>query len=173
MPIFGPPRYGPHLFGTGGVSDDFGDLAYEITRMRGGRPFVTVEHIALDGSITDISRYYSSGGNITREKERAPDEIQAGDFDITLFNHDNKFSEYKVGSLFYNTQYHGSKIRISVGFISPSGPTESQIICTGYIDELKPVANTMLALVIVVLLLSNNGFFAQLEKDVTAKAQAS
>lgn len=40
----------------------------------------------------------------------------------------------------------------------------------GYIDELKPVANTMLALVIVVLLLSNNGFFAQLQKDVTAKA---
>ena len=39
----------------------------------------------------------------------------------------------------------------------------------GYIDELKPVANTMLALVIVVLLLSNNGFFAQLQKDVTAK----
>jgi hypothetical protein len=40
----------------------------------------------------------------------------------------------------------------------------------GYIDELKPVANTMLALVIAVLLLSNNGFFAQLQKDVTAKA---
>jgi hypothetical protein len=40
----------------------------------------------------------------------------------------------------------------------------------GYIDELKPVANTMLALVIVVLLLSNNGFFAQLQQDVTAKA---
>jgi hypothetical protein len=40
----------------------------------------------------------------------------------------------------------------------------------GYVDELKPVANTMLALVIVVLLLSNNGFFAQLQKDITAKA---
>jgi len=40
----------------------------------------------------------------------------------------------------------------------------------GYIDELKPVANTMLALVIVVLLLSNNGFFAQLQQDITAKA---
>jgi len=39
----------------------------------------------------------------------------------------------------------------------------------GYIDELKPVANTMLALVIAVMLLSNNGFFAQLQKDVTAK----
>lgn len=41
----------------------------------------------------------------------------------------------------------------------------------GYIDELKPVANTMLALVIVVLLLSNNGFFAQLQKDITAQAE--
>ena len=40
----------------------------------------------------------------------------------------------------------------------------------GYIDELKSVSNTMLALVIAVLLLSNNGFFAQLEKDVTTKA---
>jgi hypothetical protein len=39
----------------------------------------------------------------------------------------------------------------------------------GYIDELKPAANTMLALVIAVLLLSNNGFFVQLEKDITAK----
>lgn len=43
----------------------------------------------------------------------------------------------------------------------------------GYVDELKPVANTMLALVIAVLLLSNNGFFAQLQKDVTGKASAA
>ncbi|MGI0084606.1 MAG: hypothetical protein ACREBQ_05945 [Nitrososphaerales archaeon] len=40
----------------------------------------------------------------------------------------------------------------------------------GYIDELKSVSNIMLALVIAVLLLSNNGFFAQLQKDVIAKA---
>lgn len=40
----------------------------------------------------------------------------------------------------------------------------------GYVDELKPIANSMLALVIIVLLLSSNGFFAQLEKDITAKA---
>jgi hypothetical protein len=39
----------------------------------------------------------------------------------------------------------------------------------GYIDELKPVANTMIGLIIVVLLLSNNGFFANLEKEVLAK----
>jgi hypothetical protein len=43
----------------------------------------------------------------------------------------------------------------------------------GYVDELKPVANTMLALVIVVLLLSNNGFFAQLQKDITTKPSAT
>lgn len=43
----------------------------------------------------------------------------------------------------------------------------------GYIDELKPIANTMIALVIVVLLLSNNGFFAQLQQDITSTAKAS
>jgi len=43
----------------------------------------------------------------------------------------------------------------------------------GYIDELKPVANTMIGLVIVVLLLSNNGFFANLEKEVLQPPQAA
>lgn len=43
----------------------------------------------------------------------------------------------------------------------------------GYVDELKPIANTMLALVIVVLLLSNNGFFAQLQSDVTSSSQST
>ena len=33
----------------------------------------------------------------------------------------------------------------------------------GYIDELKPLSNAFLALVVIVLLLSNGGFFQQLQ----------
>jgi len=40
----------------------------------------------------------------------------------------------------------------------------------GYIEDLKPIANSMLALIIVVLLLSNRGFFANLQRDITAQA---
>jgi len=34
----------------------------------------------------------------------------------------------------------------------------------GYIEDLKPVSRAFLVLVIIVLFLSNNGFFAQLQK---------
>ena len=34
----------------------------------------------------------------------------------------------------------------------------------GYIEDLKPFSRAFLALVIIVLFLSNNGFFAQLQK---------
>jgi hypothetical protein len=43
----------------------------------------------------------------------------------------------------------------------------------GYVQELKPIANTMLALVILVLLLSNGGFFAQLKTAVSQQPPAS
>jgi hypothetical protein len=33
----------------------------------------------------------------------------------------------------------------------------------GYIDELKPIANSFLVLVVIVLLLSNGGFFTKLQ----------
>lgn len=42
----------------------------------------------------------------------------------------------------------------------------------GYVSELKPFANAMLALVIVVLLLSNKGFFAQLQNAIQSPANA-
>jgi hypothetical protein len=43
----------------------------------------------------------------------------------------------------------------------------------GYIPQLKPVANSMLGLVILVLLLSNGGFFADLKQAVSQKAPSS
>jgi hypothetical protein len=136
MPLYGPPLYGPNLYGTGGTVDTLQGFLNEMGKLRDSTPFVRVEHIAVNGTITDISGYYSAGGNITREKERAPDEIQAGDFDLTLFNHDDYFSEYKAGSLFYGVQYHFSQIRISVGFVLKTGATVVKPICYGYIDEL-------------------------------------
>jgi len=137
MTVYGTPRYGPHLYGTGGNSDVFGDITYELSRKLDSCPVLKIEHVSLDGTVTDITKYYDTGGSITREKERAPDEIQAGDFDLTLFNHDDKFSEFKPASMFYGTQYHLSQIKISVAFKSPSGMTEYYPICTGYIDELN------------------------------------
>jgi len=137
MPLYGPPQYGPELYGTGGSVDALQDFLNEMGKKRDSTPRVVVEHIDMTGVVTDISRYYESGGNITREKERAPDEIQAGDFDLTLFNHDDKFSEYKVGSLFYGAQYHFSRIRISAGFLLPNGSVVTMPMCLGYIDELN------------------------------------
>lgn len=42
----------------------------------------------------------------------------------------------------------------------------------GYVDTLRPVANTMLALVILVLLISNRGFFAQLQQSISETPKA-
>ena len=39
----------------------------------------------------------------------------------------------------------------------------------GYAEPLKPVANSMLALLILVLFLSNGGFFAKLKEAVSQK----
>jgi hypothetical protein len=137
MTIYGPPLYGPHLYGTGGTVTEPPDFVYEMEKKRDTTPFVLVEHIDLAGTVTNISSYYVSGGNVSREKERAPDEIQAGDFDIELLNHDNYFSEYIATSLFYGVQYHLSKIRISAGFILANGSTVTEKMCLGYIDEIE------------------------------------
>lgn len=40
----------------------------------------------------------------------------------------------------------------------------------GYIKDLKPVANAFLVLIIVVMLLSNKGFFAQFKAAIEGKA---
>ena len=108
----------------------------EMVKLQGTKPLIKVEHIAIDTTVTDISAYYDSGASLTKEKERAPDQIQAGDFDVVLFNHDDYFSEYKASSLFYSTQYHLSKIRLSAGFILPDGTSEYVVMAVGYIDQI-------------------------------------
>lgn len=40
----------------------------------------------------------------------------------------------------------------------------------GYVKQLKPVANAFLVLIIVVMLLSNKGFFAQFTSAIEGKA---
>lgn len=137
MAIYGPPLYGPHLYGVGGDVSSIPYFENEMQKKRDTTPLMLIEHIDVNGVVTDISRYYVSGANITRQKERAPDEIQAGDFDITLINHDDYFSEYKAGSLFYDVQYHFSRIRVSAGFVLPDGSTVTEPMAYGYIDELE------------------------------------
>ena len=40
----------------------------------------------------------------------------------------------------------------------------------GYVKQLKPVANAFLVLIIIVMLLSNKGFFAQFTNAIEGKA---
>jgi len=108
----------------------------EMDRKLDSHPVIKVEHISKTSVTTDISSYFLSGANLQSVKERAPDEIQAGSFDVVLANHDDKFSEYVATSLFYNTDYHGSKIRLSLGFVLPDGTTEYSTQGIGFIDQL-------------------------------------
>lgn len=108
----------------------------EMARKRGSNPKTKIEYIDKSNVTTDISRYFLSGANLEQVKERAPDEIQAGQFDVVLSNHDDYFSEYKPGGLFSAGDYHGAKVRISQGFILPDGTEEYLIQGIGFIDQL-------------------------------------
>lgn len=108
----------------------------EMARQQDAHPKTKVEYIDLSGNITDISAYYISGARFQQGKERAPDEMQAGDFDIVLDNADGTFSEFKPGSLLYTVKYHNARIRVSQGFVLPDGSEEYQQQATAYIDEL-------------------------------------
>lgn len=114
----------------------------EMDRKQGSISKVKVEFIDTLGAVTDISLYYLSGANFDQTKERAPDEIQAGNFDVELANHDNKFSEFISTSLLFGIQYHGAKIRISLGFILPDGTEEFEVQAVGVIDELEVLTDS-------------------------------
>ncbi len=109
----------------------------EMDRKQGSQSKVKVEFIDTLGTVTDISLYYLSGANFDQIKERAADEIQAGNFDVEVSNHDDTFSEFLSTSLLFETQYHGAKIRISLGFILPDGTEEFEVQAVGVIDELQ------------------------------------
>jgi hypothetical protein len=109
----------------------------EMERKRGSNPRTKIEFIDKTNTVTDISRYFLSIASFEQVKERAPDEIQAGEFDVALSNVDDTFSEYKVGSLFYGLDYHGSRIRVSEGFLLPDGTEEYEVQGVGYIDILS------------------------------------
>ena len=108
----------------------------EMERKRGSQPKTKIEFIDKDDNVTDITRYYLSGANLEQVKERAPDEIQAGQFDVILANHDDTFSEYKPGSLLHELDYHGARIRILQGFTLPDGTDEYIVQGMGFIDQL-------------------------------------
>ncbi|MCH7784483.1 MAG: hypothetical protein IIB06_03570, partial [Bacteroidetes bacterium] len=108
-----------------------------MRRLRDNKPCVKVEFIEIGGAVTDITEFYLSGGNFEQIKERAPDEIQAGNFDIVLANHTNFFSEFIPGSFLDGKQYHGAKIRVSLGFVFEDGSTLFETIGVGIIDQLK------------------------------------
>ena len=108
----------------------------EMGRLQDSKPITKVEFIEVGGTVTDITAYYIDGARFDQVKDRASGEIQAGDFDINLHNTDNYFSEFDPLSFLYNKQYHGAKIRISMGFILPDGTTVYETQGTGFIDQL-------------------------------------
>lgn len=109
----------------------------EIRRMRDATPLIKVEFIEIDGTVHDVSEYYLEGANFEQVRERAPDEIQAGNFDLVLSNRDDTFSEFVSGSLLEGIQYHGAKLRVSVGFRLPTGIEVFEPQMTGIIDQLR------------------------------------
>lgn len=109
----------------------------EMDRPRGTTPRTKVEFITKAGVVTDITDWYESGANFEQVRERAPDEIQAGQFDIVLTNEDDMFSEFIVGSLLYGLDYHGAKIRISQGFLLPDSTLEYEMQGVLFIDQLS------------------------------------
>jgi hypothetical protein len=108
----------------------------EMEKKRNTRPKTKIEFVDKLSNVTDITSYFISGANLEAVKERAPDEIQAGQFDVVLSNHDNKFSEYIPTSLFYGMEYHGTTIKIYQGFILPDGTEEYLIQGVGFVDQL-------------------------------------
>ncbi len=114
----------------------------EMVKPQGTTPRTKVEFIDKVGNVTDVTAYYLSGANFEQVRQRAVAEIQAGQFSIVMSNQDDTFSEYKVGSLFYNLDYHGAKIRVSEGFLLPNGVLEYQPQCTLFIDELATDPST-------------------------------
>lgn len=108
----------------------------EMDKKRGTFPRTKIEFIDKSNVTTDISGHFLSGANFEQTKERAPDEIQAGQFDIVLTNEDDTFSEYVEGSLIEDGDYHGARIRVSQGFLLPDGTTEYLTQGIGYIDQL-------------------------------------
>lgn len=120
---------------NGGTDLPF-SFASEMRRMRDTHPITKIEYIDHDGNVTDITDHYLSGAVFEQVKERAPDEISAGDFDVVLANHDNLFSEFVVGSLFYEQTYHLANIVVYQGFRLPNGTEEFAVQAVGYIDQL-------------------------------------
>lgn len=107
-----------------------------MDQQQGTTPRTKVEFIDKSNNVTDVTAYYLSGANYELVRQRAVAEIQAGQFDIVFANHDDKFSEYKVGSLLYGLDYHGARIRVSQGFLL-AGTLEYSTQCVLFIDQLS------------------------------------
>jgi hypothetical protein len=108
----------------------------EMAKLQGTTPRTKVEFIDKSAVVTDITAYYLSGANFEQVRQRAVAELQAGQFDIVLSNHDDEFSEYIPTSLLYNLDYHGAKIRLSQGFLLPDGTLEYETQGVLFIDQL-------------------------------------
>lgn len=108
----------------------------EMDRQQGITPRTKVEFIDKAANVTDVTDHYLSGANFEQVRQRAVGEIQAGSASIVFTNTDDLFSEYKIGSLLYNLDYHGAQIAVSQGFLLPDGTLEYTPQFTLFIDEL-------------------------------------
>ncbi len=126
-------RYNTTRYNAGGPR---GSFLEEMQRLRDAIPLVKIEWLDPSGNANDVSRYYVSGGNVSRLKDRALDEVQAGDFDVTFWNTDGTFSEFISTSLLFGVAYHGTRLRVWLGFRLSDGTVDYRLMQTGYVDQL-------------------------------------
>lgn len=113
----------------------------EMAKLQGVTPRTQLIFIDKSNNQTDISDHFISGGNLEQVRQGAFTEIQAGQATIVFANHDDMFSEFKVGSLLYGLDYIGARIQMSQGFLLPDGTVEYVPQSTLYIDELETDPN--------------------------------
>jgi hypothetical protein len=113
----------------------------EMQKLQGVTPRTQLIFIDKSNNQTDISDHYVSGANFEQVRQGAYTEIQAGQATIVCSNHDDLFSEFKIGSLLYNLDYIGAKIKVSQGFLLPDGTLEYVPQATLFIDELQTDPN--------------------------------
>ena len=91
----------------------------------------------LDAGDQDITQYFISGGEVSQEKERAPDRLTVGDAQLTFNNKDNVFTEDNSSSFLYGVDYHNRDISFELGIQLADGSFQYIMAATMRVSSLK------------------------------------
>lgn len=84
----------------------------------------------LDAGDQDITEFFVSGGEISREKERAPDRMTAGDMRLVFKNTTGVFTENSSDSFLNGITYHNRNVTFEVGIELSDGSIEYRKVAT-------------------------------------------